>query len=201
MKTMESQIFSSEPILSWLEESFIKKVSELKENQKKILTDKEVEFQHEVEIKSSVYRTEKFDLLQLESKKNVNYLIQKFRFNRDLLIEKTIDIVIRSAIDKLFLLINSEPSILIYYYSNLINFISKNFPQIKNIYCPALTGKYFSQFKIENNKLNLLTNESLKIGIIGEIEENKKLIFISPEILYDNNRNDIRKLITKLLIN
>jgi hypothetical protein len=198
---MESQIFSSEPILSWLEESFIKKVSELKENQKKILTDKEVEFQHEVEIKSSVYRTEKFDLLQLESKKNVNYLIQKFRFNRDLLIEKTIDIVIRSAIDKLFLLINSEPSILIYYYSNLINFISKNFPQIKNIYCPALTGKYFSQFKIENNKLNLLTNESLKIGIIGEIEENKKLIFISPEILYDNNRNDIRKLITKLLIN
>ena len=196
---MELKSLSSEPILDWLEENFNQKVQNLKNEQNKVLEAKELEFKNDLIAKGQEYRDVKFESIMNENKININNLLQKFRYNKDLLIEKKINEVVEIAKQSIKELIDTETSFLIFYYSTLINFISKNFPEISKIYCPLQTEKYFSQFKIDNNKIKLISSDEINIGIIGEIGSNNKLIHFSPEIMYNNNEDEIRKVIFNIL--
>ena len=135
-----------------------------------------------------------------ENKININNLLQKFRYNKDLLVGKTINEVIETAKESIKELIYTQSSFLIFYYSTLINFISKNFPEIKRIYCPRQTENYFSQFKIDATRIELFPIDDIDIGIIGEIGSKSKVIHFSPEIMYDNNKDEIRRSIFNILI-
>ena len=150
--------------------------------------------------KSHDYRDVKFGNIMNENKIDINNLLQKFRYSKDFLIEKKISEIIQTAKNSIKELLEIQPSFLIYYYSSLINFISINFPIIKTIYCPCQTERYFSQFKIENKKIKLVGSKEIKIGIIGEIEKDQSLIYFSPEIMFENNKNEIRKTIFKILM-
>ena len=191
---------SEESILLWLENNYNEKVLELKKKEKEILEKKEMEFKDELISKSHDYRDVKFGNIMNENKIDINNLLQKFRYNKDLLIEKKISEVIQIAKDSIKELIDTQPAFLIFYYSNLINFILKNFPDIKKIYCPCQTEKFFSQFKIKNQNLKLIGSEDIEIGIIGEVDKKKTLIHFSPEIMYENNCDEIRNTIFQILM-
>ncbi len=190
---------SSEPILEWLEKNYNQKVQKLKNEQSMVLEARELEFKNDLISKGQEYRDVKFGNIMNENKININNLLQKFRYNKDLLIEKKINEVIEIAKQSIKELIDTEPSFLIFYYSTLINFVSKNFPEITKVYCPLQTEQYFSQFKIDANRIKLLSSDTIKIGIIGEIGSDNKLIHFSPEIMYNNNEDEIRKVIFNIL--
>ena len=191
---------SEESILLWLENNYNEKVLELRKKEKEILEKKEMEFRNELIAKSHDYRDVKFGNIMNENKIDINNLLQKFRYNKDLLIEKKISEVIQIAKDSIKELIDTQPASLIFYYSNLINFMFKKFPDIKKIYCPCQTEKIFSQLEIKDQNFNLIGSEDIEIGIIAEIDKNQTLIHFSPEIMLENNNDEIRNTIFEILM-
>ena len=114
---------SSESILDWLEEKYNLKVQEFKKEQSELLESKELEFKNDLIAKGQEYRDVKFGNIMNENKININNLLQKFRYNKDLLVGKTINEVIETAKESIKELIYTQSSFLIFYYSTLINLL------------------------------------------------------------------------------
>lgn len=191
---------SSDSILTWLENNYNDKIKALEKESQIILEQKELEFKNEMITKAHDYRDVKFENIMNENKIGINNLLMKFRYNKDLLIEKKISEIIQSAKDSLKELLEIHPNFSIFYYSNLINFISKNFPTITTIYCPIQTEQFFSQFTIGDDKIQLIGSDKIDTGIIGIINKDQTLIYFSPEVMYENNKNEIRNAIFKILL-
>lgn len=191
---------TADSIEIWLEKNYSEKIHNLQKEQKEILTAKEIELRNELLTKSNDYRTVKFGNIVNENKISINNLLQKFRYNKDLLIEKNISEVVKLAKDSLKEMIETEESFKIYYYSNLINFVILNFPGVVNIYCPVQIEQFFSKLKIETDTISLLTTEDIEMGVIAELEPDKKLVYFTSEIMYENNKEEIRKVIYQILM-
>lgn len=188
-----------DPILVWLEKNYSEKIKNLQKEQYEVLKAKEEELTNELMTKSNDYRNVKFEKIINENKISINNLLQKFRYNKDFLIEKNISEVIKIAKDSIKELIDSKESFRIYYYSNLINFVIFHFSDVTNIYCPIQLKKDFSKLTIKNDKVALIGTEEIEIGLIAELESKNKLIYFSPEILYENNKEEIRRIVYQIL--
>ena len=190
---------TTDSIEIWLEKNYSDKIHNLQDEQKEILIAKEIELRKELLTKSNDYRTVKFGNIVNENKISINNLLQKFRYNKDLLMEKNISEVVKLAKDSLKEMIETEESFKIYYYSNLINFVILNFPDVVNIHCPVQVQPIFSKFKLESGNISLIPTKEIEMGVIAELEQNKKLVYFTPEIMYENNKEEIRKVIYQIL--
>lgn len=185
-------------ILDWLDSNYKEKVNELRNQQKEILEEKENLFKEELLTKAHDYRDVKFSNITNENRIDINNLLQKFRYNKDLLIAKKISEIVENTLESLRELIESHESFSRLYYSNLVKNLASNFPEIKKIHYPCKIEALIPSLKQNNHQMEFICSKNIEIGIIGELED-ASFIHYSPMIMYDNNKDEIRKAIFKLL--
>lgn len=189
---------SQDDIIEWLESNYNGKIQDLRKHQQTILEKKELEFKNNLIDKSHDYRDVKFSNITNENKIDINNLLQKFRYNKDLLIEKRISDIVKTTLKSLYELIDTHEAFSILYYSNIINDLVNNYPNIRKIYFPNKIKAIIPKLNLKETCLELVCSENIEIGIIGELDTDS-FIHFSPEIKYENNKDEIRKFISKLL--